>query len=60
VILMPTYKSYVDQFVLLYTLFNNQIQIPFTLGNFEDTPHIGIVDKILSKIGYVLTKHSRD
>lgn len=60
VILMPTFKSFVDQFILFYTLFNNKIQIPFTLGNLEDTPRVSFIDKILTKIGYVLTKRSRD
>ena len=60
VILMPTFKSFADQFMLLYTLFCNQIQIPFTFGNCEDIPRIKLVDKILSKIGYILTKRSRD
>lgn len=57
---MPTYKSYADQFVLLYTLFSNQMQIPFTIGNKEDTPRIAMIDKILAKIGYIQTKRNKD
>lgn len=33
VVLMPLYRSFADLPVLLYSLFVNQIEIPFTVGN---------------------------
>ena len=53
VILMPTYKSFSDMFVLMYALIENQIQLPFTIGNLDDTQRL-LIDKLLSKIGYIL------
>lgn len=59
VILIPTYKSFSDMFVLLYALIENQIQLPFTIGNLDDTPRL-LVDKLLRKIGYILMQRSRN
>ena len=33
VVLMPVYRSFADLPVLLYSLFVNNIEIPFTIGN---------------------------
>jgi glycerol-3-phosphate O-acyltransferase len=60
VILIPTYKSFTDLFILQYTFLHHQIQLPFTLGNFEDTPRVYLIDKILKKMGYILIKRSRN
>lgn len=57
---MPVYRSFADLPVLLYSLFVNKIEIPFTIGNAEDMPHAKIVDQILKRIGYLITKRSRD
>jgi len=38
VILMPTYKSFTDQFVLNQTFLLQDMDIPFALGCYEDTP----------------------
>lgn len=43
VILLPQYRSFADLFILLYTLSNYGIQLPFTVGNQEDTPNIGSI-----------------
>lgn len=59
-VLVPTYRSFLDIFVLLYTLYEHEIPIPFTFGNLDDTPRINIVDPILRNIGYILTKRSHD
>jgi len=60
VILIPTYKSFADLFILQYIFLQNQIQLPFTMGNFEDTPRVYLIDKILKKMGYIFTKRSRN
>jgi len=59
-VLMPVYRSFADLPVLLYSLFVNKIEIPFTIGNCEDMPAVKIVESILKKIGYVVTKRTRD
>lgn len=38
VILMPTYKSFADSFVLTLLFMLQNMDIPLTLGCFEDTP----------------------
>jgi glycerol-3-phosphate O-acyltransferase len=60
VILLPVYKSFADLPILLYTLFVNKIEIPFTIGNLEDTPRVPLFDSLLKRLGYILTKRSRD
>jgi len=60
VVLLPVYKSFADLPILLYTLFMNKIEIPFTIGNLEDTPRVPLFDSLLKRLGYVLTKRSRD
>mgnify|MGYP006889523851 FL=1 len=60
VLLMPTYKSFTDQFVMLYSLLAFNMPIPFTMGNLEDTPRVSLVDSLLRNIGYILSARSRD
>lgn len=60
VVLLPTYKSFADQFVILYTLFANNMEVPFTIGNREDTPRVKAVDEVLKRIGYIIAMRTRD
>lgn len=60
VVLLPIYKSFADWPVLLYSLFVNKIEIPFTVGNAEDIPQATMVKGMLNNIGYLKTKRSRD
>lgn len=60
VVLMPYYKSFTDLFVILYALYVNEIEIPFTFGNFEDTPRVRFIDSIVRGCGFVFTKRSRE
>ena len=60
VVLLPVYKSFADWPVLLYSLFVNKIEIPFTIGNAEDIPQAPMIEKILKNVGYIKTKRSRD
>lgn len=60
VVLMPQYKSFADFFILAYALAVHNIELPFTIGNMEDTPHIGLIDKLLKGTGYVFARRSRD
>lgn len=60
VVLLPTYKSFVDLFILLYTLKSYEIETPFTVGNMEDIPQITVIEKLLKGVGYVKARRSRD
>ena len=60
VVLLPTYKSFIDIFILCYTLYMHKIDIPFTFGNLEDTPRMRLLDPFLKSIGYILSRRSND
>ena len=60
VVILPQYKSFADLFVLLYTLNQHDIEIPFFVGNMEDTPRIGFIDMLLKGVGYINVKRTRD
>lgn len=60
VVLLPMYRSFTDWSVLLYSLFVNKIEIPFTIGNAEDIPQAQIIEKIIKNMGYIKTKRTRD
>jgi hypothetical protein len=57
---MPAYKSYTDIFVMLYTLYVNSFEIPFTFGNENDSPHIAGVDSILNRVGYIRANRHKE
>jgi hypothetical protein len=40
---MPVFRSFGDLPVLLYSLFVNKLEIPFTIGNQEDIPSAKII-----------------
>jgi hypothetical protein len=44
----------------MYTLFVNNIDMPFSIGNLEDVPHVAFMDSILSNCGYISTRRSRE
>lgn len=60
VVLVPAYKSFSDLLVLLYTFAAHDIEIPFTVGNFEDTPRVKLIDMLLKGVGYITARRSRD
>jgi len=47
VVLMPVYKSYLDFFILIYSLIVNQVELPFTIGNQEDIPNIKLLKDLI-------------
>lgn len=59
VILVPLYKSFLDLSVLVYTLFVNQIDIPFSFGNIDDVPGVAFMDTVLRNTGYISTSRSK-
>lgn len=60
VILMPVYKSFFDFPIILYSLLVNNIDLPFTIGNFEDIPDVKLIDTLLKRFGYITTKRSKN
>lgn len=57
---MPVFRSFADIPVLLYALYVNKIDIPFTLGNSEDLPSSKTILALLAKLGYINTRRSCD
>ena len=60
VVLVPQYKSFADFFVLMYALAHHGIELPFCVGNLEDTPHIPMINMLLKGSGYIKARRSRD
>ena len=56
VVLMPVYRSVLDIKILLYCLLVNNIELPFTIGNYEDVPNDKLYETLLKKFGYIKTK----
>lgn len=56
VVLMPIYKSYGDPLVMHYISYFFDLELGFTFGNYEDSPKIGFVDRLLKRIGTILIR----
>ena len=52
------YKSYSDVLILHYIQFFHDMELGFTFGNYEDSPKIGFVDRLLKRIGTILIKRN--
>ena len=50
---MPIYKSYGDPLIMHYIQYFNDMELGFTFGNYEDSPKIGFVDRLLKRIGNI-------
>jgi glycerol-3-phosphate O-acyltransferase len=59
VVLIPVYKSFVDLPVLLYCLYLNKIDFPFSFGNVDDIPNVAFLEKIITNCGYIKATRSR-
>ena len=60
VILMPTYKSFADSFVLTQLFLLQNMDIPFTMGCYEDTPRYQLYESLLGKMGYILNQRKQN
>lgn len=56
IVFMPIYKSYSDPLIMHYINFFTDLELGFTFGNFEDSPKIGFVDRLLKRIGTFLIR----
>ena len=55
---MPIYRSWADFFVLSYVQVLQGLEMPFTVGNLEDTPRIKLFDAWLQQTGYIPARRS--
>ena len=53
---MPVFKSYADPLLLFYLNYYTDLELGFTFGNYEDSPKIGFVERLLRRIGTFLIK----
>ena len=58
IVYMPIYKSYADVLILHYIHHFHDMELGFTFGNYEDSPKIGFVDRLLKRIGTILIKRN--
>ena len=58
IVYLPIYKSYADVLILHYIQHFYDMELGFTFGNYEDSPKIGFVDRLLKRIGTVLIKRN--
>ena len=56
IIMIPIYKSFSDPIILQWIQYLFDMEIGFTVGNFEDSPKIKIIDSMLTKMGILLMK----
>lgn len=50
------YKSYSDPLIIHYIQYFQDMELGFTFGNYEDSPKIGFVDRLLKRIGTILIR----
>ena len=55
---MPVYKSYGDPLIMHYVNFISDLELVFTFGNYEDSPKIAFVDRLLKRIGTFLIRRN--
>jgi glycerol-3-phosphate O-acyltransferase len=58
VVLMPIYKSFADAFIYIYIHNYFNLETPFLLGNYEDTPNIKFFTMWLKRSGYIYSRRS--
>jgi glycerol-3-phosphate O-acyltransferase len=59
VVLVPIYRSFLDLSLILYSLYANNIDFPFSFGNIDDVPTVALMDSMLSNAGYISSTRSR-
>lgn len=56
VVFVPVYKSYSDPLIMHFINYYSDLELGFTFGNYEDSPKIGFVDRLLKRIGTILIR----
>jgi glycerol-3-phosphate O-acyltransferase len=56
IIFLPVFKSYADPLLIFYLNYLTDLEMGFTFGNYEDSPKIGFVERLLRRIGCFLIK----
>jgi len=60
IVLVPTFQSFADPFLLTFIHNHFGMEMPFIFGNAEDIPHIPLVEKGSKLFGYVHARRSRE
>ena len=58
IVFMPIYKSYSDPLIMHYINYFCDLELGFTFGNYEDSPKIHFVDRLLKRIGTFLIRRN--
>ena len=56
VIFVPLYKSYLDFYIQMFIMCTQDIKLGYTFGNYEDTPRIGLIEKMVRSFGGILSR----
>ena len=56
VVLMPIYRSYFDGMLIQYINYLKDLETGFVFGNYEDSPKIGFVDRVMKRVGTILMR----
>ena len=56
IVFMPIAKSYGDTLIMHYINYIADIELGFTFGNYEDSPKIGFVNRLLKRIGNIIIR----
>jgi glycerol-3-phosphate O-acyltransferase len=60
IVFMPVFKSYADPLLMFYLNYYTDLEMGFTFGNYEDSPKIGFVERLLRRTGCFLIKRQED
>lgn len=56
IILFPIYKSYADALIMHFLLYLQDLELPFTFGNYEEIPKIDFILKLTRQVGVLLIR----
>ena len=60
IVFMPVYKSYADTILMHVINYQQDLELGFTLGNYEDSPKAQFVDRILKQTGHFLLRRKEN
>ena len=58
IVYMPIYKSYSDPLLMHYLQYWQNMELGFTFGNYEDSPKIGFINRLIKRIGTILIRRN--
>jgi len=60
VVFVPIHRSFLDLVLIMYTLYVNKIDVPFSFGSIGDVPTVAFIDKLLANSGFISVLRSRN